>query len=82
MKKFSDWWDGLKHSTQKLIIKLLIPAIFIIMSIPFIAWAIMMPNAPFWLSELAWIFPTVIFGIGFLAVVSYLIYEVVNQFKK
>jgi hypothetical protein len=81
MKKLPEWWNNLENSTQKLLIKLGIPAFFIFISIPFITWAIMMPEAPVWLGTMAWIFPVIMFGFGFLSVVSYMIYESIKQNK-
>jgi len=57
----------------------IITPIFLIMSAPWLAWISIAPEHRYdlqynWLQDFMWIWPVVLFGIGFLSLLSYMIY--------
>lgn len=74
-----NWWNNLEDSTQRLLLKLFWVLYFLIAAVPFIVWAAIAPGQrPYLLETLAWVWPVVLVGAGFIAVVGYMIYETVK----
>ena len=67
-------WNELENNTRVKIIQLSVVCLFLLSSIPFGVWLITGKG-----EMLAWIFPVVLVGSGFIAVVAWLIKNAVKE---
>ena len=78
-QKFSNWWSNLSEGANVTLVKAVgIPLIFLILATPaLICWAVggWSKASLGWLATMAWAFPVTLFGIMFIALVAWVIYN-------